>query len=1030
MEFRRNEGFVRPSPNPRLRDSYEKIVDRREAGHGSMQRSGSPLGLAPQEVGVDPRAGSSVSGRERDYGWHLDRGRTSAGAGTGTGRIRSRSPQSLALEEARKRPQFDDGVGISPRNYSPAPSTELRQRRELGEPKNLNFNDEDAGLRTMHAYGYEHSDPRINKENFSDISLSAGEKHPSVDQKSVVVEDSVPQGSYRSPTHLGPTSVYGDTAGGGHLPSSSRNLDTQHFEHGRLQYQEPIALNRLPVTQSYKDGEKPMFYLRDAAYHMQSGSNSKGLASSSTETSRNEFLAYRESMRLPHASDFKSPAKFAESVGLNAYRERPLVDPEGGQRNPTFYPRTYSPKRVEYKNYMYSKSHEMVDDHGYPGNDLHKTMAPRAQLDYGHAQIIYEHRDMSRPSITQPVVDRNDNIDGPGGNPRKEISYYHHTLEKQAEPDYFDTRRAQHMSKQDGEYLGSGFTHVELGRTMPQDHEISHLGASKDPQIPDLEANYGFGSDAGPQFQEGRFLYSPASKYETEMNRQNARMQNVRDEHGIYKPQDRVMKGKYSIQEEGIAYNPRTTLSGKLYSARQYEDYYESGEEWIDEEMSGLYASRSTGYEHAGYRRAERKYDVQDDPEDFVSDEWFSSQELPHAQKHPVGFPKHYGQGQHTRGRGRPGYIRHYNSQRYDRKDQPYRQQNHYDRRKPLYRQHNQYDRNRQHNHNHNQYDRNRQHNQYERKNHLYRQHKVWKRNDDYYEDLQAEDGNNDSDPCEDRVNPEECEPTEDTEEFKLLVHEAFLKYSKMVNANPAVQRRYKEEGKAGSLFCIVCGRSASKEFMDTQRLVTHAFMSHKAGLRAEHLGLHKAICVLLGWSTVVPDDTITWVPQVLPKAEALAQKEDLILWPPVIIVHNISFSHTNPEMWKVVTMEALEAFIRGKGLIRGRIKVCLGKPADQSVMVVKFLGTFTGLGDAEKLHRYFAECKRGRLDLELAMSNNIEIDINREAGNLEEQILYGYLGISEDLDRVDYITRNSGLIKSKKEIQDLANAPVKPKEA
>lgn len=88
--------------------------------------------------------------------------------------------------------------------------------------------------------------------------------------------------------------------------------------------------------------------------------------------------------------------------------------------------------------------------------------------------------------------------------------------------------------------------------------------------------------------------------------------------------------------------------------------------------------------------------------------------------------------------------------------------------------------------------------------------------------------------------------------------------------------------------------------------------MSHKAGLRAEHLGLHKAICVLLGWSTVVPDDTITWVPQVLPKAEALAQKEDLILWPPVIIVHNISFSHTNPEMWKVVTMEALEAFIRG----------------------------------------------------------------------------------------------------------------------
>lgn len=100
---------------------------------------------------------------------------------------------------------------------------------------------------------------------------------------------------------------------------------------------------------------------------------------------------------------------------------------------------------------------------------------------------------------------------------------------------------------------------------------------------------------------------------------------------------------------------------------------------------------------------------------------------------------------------------------------------------------------------------------------------------------------------------------------------------------------------------------------MDTQRLVTHAFMSHKAGLRAEHLGLHKAICVLLGWSTVVPDDTITWVPQILPKSEALAQKEDLIIWPPVIVIHNISMWDNNPEKWKVVTIEALETFIRGK---------------------------------------------------------------------------------------------------------------------
>lgn len=100
---------------------------------------------------------------------------------------------------------------------------------------------------------------------------------------------------------------------------------------------------------------------------------------------------------------------------------------------------------------------------------------------------------------------------------------------------------------------------------------------------------------------------------------------------------------------------------------------------------------------------------------------------------------------------------------------------------------------------------------------------------------------------------------------------------------------------------------------MDTQRLVTHAYMSHKVGLRAKHLGLLRAICVMLGWDTVVPQDTVTFVPQVLPNAEALAQKEDLILWPPVVIIHNASMSNDNPRKWKVVSMEAIEAFVRGE---------------------------------------------------------------------------------------------------------------------
>lgn len=107
------------------------------------------------------------------------------------------------------------------------------------------------------------------------------------------------------------------------------------------------------------------------------------------------------------------------------------------------------------------------------------------------------------------------------------------------------------------------------------------------------------------------------------------------------------------------------------------------------------------------------------------------------------------------------------------------------------------------------------------------------------------------------------------------------------------------------------------------------------------------------------------------------------------------------------------------KGFVGGKITVCLGRPADQSVMVVKFLGTFTGLAMAERLHKYFVENKRGRM--EFTSENKGD-----EAGEAEEQLLYGYMGISEDLDKLDFHNRKWSVVKSKKEILDLANDPVK----
>lgn len=113
-----------------------------------------------------------------------------------------------------------------------------------------------------------------------------------------------------------------------------------------------------------------------------------------------------------------------------------------------------------------------------------------------------------------------------------------------------------------------------------------------------------------------------------------------------------------------------------------------------------------------------------------------------------------------------------------------------------------------------------------------------------------------------------------------------------------------------------------------------------------------------------------------------------------------------------------------GKNLLKGRVKMSLGCPADQSVMVLKFLPTFSGLTDAERLNKFFLEKRHGRVNFEQSKGlNGKGNDVGKTAeGNEieEEEVLYGYLGIAEDLDSVEFNIRKSSSIKSKKEILEL----------
>jgi len=116
---------------------------------------------------------------------------------------------------------------------------------------------------------------------------------------------------------------------------------------------------------------------------------------------------------------------------------------------------------------------------------------------------------------------------------------------------------------------------------------------------------------------------------------------------------------------------------------------------------------------------------------------------------------------------------------------------------------------------------------------------------------------------------------------------------------------------------------------------------------------------------------------------------------------------------------------------VRGRIKLCLGKPADQSTILVKFLGTFVGLGDAERIHKYLSDSNRGRADYERVKSGgvtscNIE---ETDQGDRVESFLYGYVAIAEDLEKLDFNSKNWSTVKSRKDIDDLDKDPVKTDE-
>lgn len=78
------------------------------------------------------------------------------------------------------------------------------------------------------------------------------------------------------------------------------------------------------------------------------------------------------------------------------------------------------------------------------------------------------------------------------------------------------------------------------------------------------------------------------------------------------------------------------------------------------------------------------------------------------------------------------------------------------------------------------------------------------------------------------------------------------------------------------------------QDVQDTHGLVMHTYYCDDASSRVHHLGLHKALCVLMGWNFSKPPDN-SKAYQNLPAEMVAINQDELILWPPHVIVHNTS---------------------------------------------------------------------------------------------------------------------------------------------
>ncbi|XP_060181252.1 uncharacterized protein LOC132610872 [Lycium barbarum] len=248
----------------------------------------------------------------------------------------------------------------------------------------------------------------------------------------------------------------------------------------------------------------------------------------------------------------------------------------------------------------------------------------------------------------------------------------------------------------------------------------------------------------------------------------------------------------------------------------------------------------------------------------------------------------------------------------------------------------------------------------------------------------------------------------------------SFLLMVKLIYDNANLKRSYLADGKQGRLQCLACNRT-SKDFPDMHTLIMHAYNSDSAdSTLVEHLAFHKALCVLMGWNYLTPpDNSKSYL--MLSADEATANRDDLILWPPLVIIHNTITGKRDDGRMEGLGNKAMDSYLRGIGFHGGKAKALYSRDGHLGVTLVKFASDQSGLMEAMRLAEYFEKDNHGRngwarlqpLTLGKDDENNPELCKFDHRTGEKKRIFYGYLGTVNDLEKVDFDFRKKITIAS-----------------